>query len=230
LGWHEQDPAPGGEPLWFLGIRVISGRVADTAAQRLRSGIRAVVERYRPEVRLTAQQNLLLAGIRAADRAGMEALLNAHGVRQASSLPPVLRHSMACPALPTCGQALAEAERALPLLAEEIQAELNRVGLGTQEIQVRMTGCPNGCARPYTAEIGIVGQSVDLYSLYLGGSPFNTRLARLYRHGIPVRAVAAALRPFFEAYAAGRQPGERFGDYIERVGLRVLEPAAEEVA
>ena len=136
-------------------------------------------------IRLTPQQNVLLTGIRAEDRDGIEGALKSAGVRFAESLPPVFRHSMACPALPTCGQAITEAERVSPEVLADIDARLKEAGLAEEEITVRLTGCPNGCARPLTAEIGLVGQSVNMYSIYLGGSRLGTRLAELLRHGGP---------------------------------------------
>jgi sulfite reductase (ferredoxin) len=215
LGWHPQ-----GDGRWFCGVRVVSGRIQDLETQRMRTGLRAVIERLRPEVRLTAQQNMLLAGIAADDRPEVNRLLRAHGVVLAPGLPPVLRHSMACPALPTCGQAVAESERVWPQLACKIQEAWDRAGMNGQSLCVRMTGCPNGCARPYTAEVGIVGQSPGLYSLYLGGSPHGTRLADLLCHGVRFEEIAAVLAPWFAAYAAERAAGERFGDWAARKGVR----------
>ncbi|MBX9600566.1 MAG: NADPH-dependent assimilatory sulfite reductase hemoprotein subunit [Bryobacteraceae bacterium] len=211
LGWHRQN-----DRAWFVGLRIVSGRIQ--GAQR--AALRSIVERFRCEVRLTAQQNLLLTGIE--DRAALEIALRDAGLQPAASLPPVLRHSMACPALPTCGQALTEAERIGPELFGAIQAEADRAELSGEAIRVRVTGCPNGCARPYTAEIGIVGQSVNLYSIYLGGSAAGTRLATLYSHGVRGDDVAARLSPLFALYAADRGPREGFGDWVHRVGVESL--------
>jgi sulfite reductase (ferredoxin) len=129
---------------------------------------------------------------------------------------------MACPALPTCGLALAESERVLPELAARVQSELDAAGAAGETVFLRMTGCPNGCSRPYTAEIGIVGQSPGLYSIYLGGSPLGTRLAQLYSHNIRFENVSSALAPLFREWVAGREPGEAFGDYCGRAGLDPL--------
>jgi sulfite reductase (ferredoxin) len=214
LGWHPQEQD--GRPVerWFYGLRVVSGRVAGS----VRSGIREVVERLRPEVRLTAQQNLIFAGLREGERAELDGILRKHGVVGPESLPPVLRLSMACPALPTCGLSLAESERTLPSLAAEVQAELDGLGLGQEPVHLRMTGCPNGCARPYTAEIGIVGQSPALYSVYLGGSPMATRLNQLLSHGIRREKIASTLRPILAEYRESGG-GESFGDWCHRVGV-----------
>src|SRR5215510_1753775 len=213
LGWHPQ-----GDGRWFYGVRVLSGRIKDVQQQRMRSGLRELIELMRPEVRFTAQQNLLLAGIAEEQRAKVGSLLRAYGVVPAAGLPPVLRQSMACPALPTCGQAITESERVWPLVAGQIQQVWDAAGLYGEPLCVRITGCPNGCARPSTAEIGIVGQSMDLHSIYLGGSPLGTRLAKLFRHEVRLEELPALLRPLFEEYAAERTIGERFGDWAARKG------------
>ncbi len=209
LGWHRQS-----DQQWFYGLRVVNGRLAGEQRRR----VRELIAEHGYEVRLTVQQNLLIAGVR--DRASVDRAL------QPSALPPVLHHSMACPALPTCGQALTEAERVLPEIAASIQAAWDRAGLAGEALRVRVTGCPNGCARPYTAEIGIVGQSVDLYSLYVGGSPLGTRLAALHSHNVRRGEIAAQLAPLFAAYAAGRAPGESFGDWAAGRREHVLEEVA----
>lgn len=217
LGWHAQ-----GDGRWFYGVRVLSGRIKDSGQQRVRSGVRELIEHLRPEVRFTAQQNILLASITAKQRGVVDRLLRAHGIIAAADLPPVLRQSMACPALPTCGQAITESERVWPHLARQIQQVWDSAGLRDEPLCVRMTGCPNGCARPYTAEIGIVGQSTDLHRLYLGGAPLGTRLAELFQHEVRLQKIAPLLRPLFEKYAAERGTGERFGDWAARMGVARL--------
>ena len=214
LGWHPQ-----GDGKWFYGIRVLSGRIKDSGQQQIRSGLRELIERLQPEVRFTAQQNVLLAGIAAEQRAKVDLLLRSHGIIPAADLPPVLRQSMACPALPTCGQAITESERVWPRVAAHIQQAWDAAGLRGEPLCVRMTGCPNGCARPYTAEIGIVGQSTDMHSLYLGGSPMGTRLAKLFRHEVRLQEIGALLGPLFDRYAKERAAGERFGDWAARKGV-----------
>jgi sulfite reductase (ferredoxin) len=217
LGWHPQ-----GDGRWFYGLRVISGRIRDIEQQRIRSGLRALIGQLQCEVRLTPQQNLLLVGVPPEDRAGVNRFLRAYGVVEAAELPPVLRHSMACPALPTCGQAVTESERIWPDVAARIQHAWNEAGLRCEPLCVRMTGCPNGCARPYTAEIGLVGQSAGLYSLYVGGSPLGTRLAELFRHELRLEELAEILQAFFERYARERGSAERFGDWASRTGVAGL--------
>jgi sulfite reductase (ferredoxin) len=217
LGWHHQVG-----DLWFLGVRVVSGRIKDDGAFRLRSALREVLRRTGCGIRLTVQQNVYLSDIPSAKKAEVEAILREHGVQLAEELPPILRHSMACPALPTCGLAITESERILPDVAEMLQAELNMLGLSDDIVHVRTTGCPNGCARPYTAEVGIVGQSVEMYSLYLGGSPVGSRLAQLFTHNVKMEQLGETLRPVFRDYQAERNDGESFGDYCHRLGVEAL--------
>ncbi len=223
LGWHRQSTAEDGTPIWFVGLPIVSGRVRDFDEQRrIRTGLREIVRKYRLEVRLTSQQNVYLSGIRDEDRAGIAALLREYGIVQPHELPPVLRHAMACPALPTCAQAITESERIMPGLVAEIQAELNQVGLRDQIVHLRTSGCPNGCARPYTAEIGIVGASVDMYTIYLGASPLGTRLGTAFAQNVKRHEIASRLRPVIEHYKEARRPGESFGDFCHRAGMEAL--------
>lgn len=227
LGWHQQGLDSEGQPLWFVGIPVLAGRVKDfDEKHRLRTGLRTAVERYRPGVRLTCQQNVYLTGVRNRDRSAIAALLREHGISEPEELPPVLRHAMACPALPTCGQAITESERIMPQVVAEIQAELNRVGLKNEVVHLRTTGCPNGCSRPYTAEIGIVGASVDMYTIYLGASPLGTRLGAVFAQNVKRREIPGRLRPVIEHYKEGRQAGEAFGDFCDRIGVEALRELA----
>lgn len=207
LGWHEQ--AGGG---WFYGLRVISGRLKGA----IRAAVREVVKATGCDVRFTVQQNLLFTGLAEDQKACVDQTLARHGVADVKSLPPVLRQSMACPSLPTCGQAITESERVLPSLADDVQAEFNAAGLGEQPVVLRMTGCPNGCARPYTAEIGIVGESVELYTIYLGGSPVADRLARPWKRLVKLGEIPAILRPLMDEYKLTRTAGEPFGDWCAR--------------
>jgi sulfite reductase (ferredoxin) len=226
LGWHRQ-----GDGHWFAGVRVISGRIKDfDALRRVRTGLRTIVEKYGLEVRLTPQQNLYLAGIREQDRAAIAALLREHGIAEPKALPPVLRHAISCPALPTCGQAITESERIMPEVVSEIQNELNAVGLPEDVVHLRTSGCPNGCSRPYTAEIGIVGASVDMYSIYLGASNLGTRIGALFAQNVKRRDIAPLLRPVFALYKDTRQAGESFGDFCHRAGMDALREAMAEVA
>lgn len=217
LGWHE-----GADGTWFLGILVENGRVVDRVTSMLRSALREVAERFAPDLRITAQQNLLLVGIAPEQRPQIDALFHRYGVRVDPARHGVGRRSMACPALPTCGQAVAEAERALPALLERVEAELARLDLDGDRLSVRMTGCPNGCARPRLGDIGIVGRSLGLYDLYLGGDVQNTRLNALYAKGVALDAIVPTLRIVLEAWKREGREGEPLGDFAYRFGVERL--------
>lgn len=231
LGWHRQNHGSNKDAKWFVGVPVVSGRVRDfDNERRLRSGLRTVVERFRPSVRLTAQQNLYFADIAEQDKDAISAILSEHGFLEPQQLPPVLRHAMSCPALPTCGQAITESERIMPAVVKEIQAELNDLGLSDEVVHLRTTGCPNGCARPYTAEIGIVGASVDMYTLYLGASHLGTRLGQEFARNVKRDQVVVRLRPILAHFRESRQTSETFGDFCYRVGIPALQQLSNEVA
>jgi sulfite reductase (NADPH) hemoprotein beta-component len=214
FGWHPQ--ATGKR---FLGLYVEAGRIKDVPGHTLRAALRAVVERFGPEVRLTPQQNLILANVRSADEAAITALFAQRGIDLAHQGSSFRKATMACVALPTCGLALAEAERVLPTLIERIEALLAEVGIAEEEIVFRLTGCPNGCVRPFLAEVALVGRAPGKYNLYLGGNESSTRLNRLYRESVKFDDVATELRPLLQRFVAERQPGERFGDFTLRTVL-----------
>lgn len=217
LGWHAQH-----DGAWFLGVKVLNGRIADVGATRVRSGLRAVVARFGANVRLTAREDILLCDIAARDRSAVDAVLAEHGVRPAGAWTAVARSSFACPALPTCGLALAESERALPALLDELHAFLVELGLGGLALQVRMTGCPNGCARPYTTEVGLVGRGKQRYDVHLGGEHVGVRLNEIFCENVPRDALLEVLRPVLARYARSRQPGQGFGDWCHGVGVAAL--------
>lgn len=225
LGWHRQTNAADGQSLWFVGVRVISGRIKDyNDRQRLRTGLREIVTAFPVDVRFTCQQNLYLGGIREADRPGIAAVLREYGLISApESLPPVLRYAIACPALPTCALAITESERIMPEVVTEIQSELTQAGLGDQVVHLRTSGCPNGCSRPYGAEIGIVGASLDMYTVYLGASPLGTRLGEVFATNVKRHDIAPRLRPVIEHYKDERRPSETFGDFCYRIGVPSLQ-------
>ena len=222
LGWGEAI-----DGTLFLGLYVANGRIKDEGAVRQRSAIRALVERFDLGVRFTAQQNILLTGVAPEDRAAVEAVLVEHGVAITPPLP-VRRAAMACPALPTCGLAVADAERALPAVVDELERIVADLGLEDEPISVRMTGCPNGCARAWVADIGYVGRSRGLYNIYVGGNPQGTRLNLLVAELVPQPQLAEVLRPALAAYARERQPDEGFGDFCLRVGQERIARLAED--
>jgi sulfite reductase (ferredoxin) len=213
LGWRPQ-----GDGKFYYGLSVENGRVKDAGRVRLKSGLRAVVERFRPELRLTPMQDVLLCGLEPGTLPRLERLLDEYGVPRPESLSLVRKYSMSCPAIPTCGLAISEAERALPGILDELEAELKALGLDGEPLGVRMTGCPNGCARPYQSEVGIVGRSGDKYVLYVGGHVAGARLNFELRDLVPRAHIVATLRPLLVRYKEERRPGEGFGDYCQRLG------------
>jgi len=211
FGWQKQL-----DGRLFLGLFVESGRVKNQGTYRLKAALREIVSKFRPEIRLTPTQNLILANIDPKSESAITDLLAAHGVPVANQGSILARASMACPALPTCGLALAESERFLPSLLVRIEGLLTELGLANEEIIVRMTGCPNGCARPYMAEIGFVGKAPGRYQIYLGGNESSTRLNRLFRDNIKDPEILTELRPVLDRFSKERTPGERFGDWCAR--------------
>lgn len=217
LGWHEQS-----EGTWFLGIPVENGRIVDRGNYRLRTGLRTIIERFQLPLRLTAQQNILLTGIAEADRPEIESLLAEHQILTIENISPVRRRGLACPALPTCGLAITEAERALPGVLDEFEDTLEDLDIPDTDITIRMTGCPNGCARPYVAEIAFVGRSLEKYTVFLGGSPAGTRLAKPFLDLVHIRDLVPTLRPILAFYRDTHEVGEAFGDFCARIGLENL--------
>lgn len=218
LGWHEQ---PDGR--WFLGVKVENGRIADRPdGVAVRSALRAAVEQFGAGVRFTPREDVLLTGVDAGARAALDAVLAGHGVVPAHRWVPLMRNSFACPALPTCGLALTESERALPGVLDELHSELEALDLGDLDAHVRMTGCPNGCARPYTAEIGLVGRGKRNYDIHLGGEPVGVRMNAVFAENVPRVELANVLRPVLARYAAQRGPDEGLGDWCHRVGVGAL--------
>ncbi len=211
-GWTE-----GEDGRHHLTLFIQNGRILDVpgGAQML-TGLRRIAEVHDGEFRLTANQNVMIANVSQARRAEIAALVDAHGLLAGSGA--LRRNSMACVALPTCGLALAESERYLPDLITELEASLAAHGLAENEITIRMTGCPNGCARPYVAEIALVGRGPERYNLYLGGAFDGSRLNKLYAEDVLASDIAGKLDPLFAAYKAQRYRGERFGDFVIRAG------------
>jgi sulfite reductase (NADPH) hemoprotein beta-component len=208
LGWAQEADGTSHFTLF-----VENGRIRG----RMLEGLHAIAELGVGRFIMTPNQNLIVADIPAAERGKVSALLDEYGLdRPVSGLR---RSSMACVALPTCGLALAESERYLPDLITRLEDEMDRFGLRDEEITIRMTGCPNGCARPYVSEIGLVGRTPGLYNLYLGGAHEGSRLNKLHRRDVDGDAIVAELSPLFESYAKKRSRDERFGDYLIRAGV-----------
>ena len=211
LGVHPQ-----GNGKFYAGVFVQSGRVADRGDQRARSAFRAFVERARPGVRLTPMQSILFTDLSASDVTLLHDTLRAHGVPAAEEIGTVTRHSMACPALPTCGLSLAESERALPDVLKVLEAEFTRLGIQDIPLTVRMTGCPNGCARPYNADIGFVGRRPGVYHVFVGGGLRGDRLADLFASDVKVDQLLPSLQPLLERYSRERRSHEGLSDFYHR--------------
>jgi sulfite reductase beta subunit-like hemoprotein len=212
LGRHRQ---PDGR--WFYGVFVQSGRITDTGPHRLKRALHQIITRFRPGVRLTGQQNVLLTDLDDAAVRAVEVILREHGVTPPQELSAARRFSMACPALPTCGLAVAESERAMPDVLDRFEAELTALGLRDEPLTIRMTGCPNGCARPYTADIAFVGRSLGLYNVYVGGGLAGDRVVDLFRADVRAEELLDAVRPLLVRWAAERRPGEGLSDFYQRL-------------
>ena len=210
-GWVEDDNGNSHLTLFISG-----GRVLDTPSYPMRTGLREIAKIHDGDFRLTANQNLIIANVSPAKRPAIEKLLAEYGIKDSHVKSALRLNSMACVALPTCGLSLAEAERYLPTLITELEESLEENGLRHDAITIRMTGCPNGCARPFIAEIGFVGRGPAAYNVYLGGGFAGQRLSKLYRENLPADKIKPLLAPIFARYAKERDEGERFGDFCIR--------------
>ncbi len=214
LGWHECS-----DGTWFCGLHILSGRIKDIPGCSLKSALREIAEVHTGDFRLTPSQNLSISGVTPDRKPAIEAILAKHGITDDSRRSGLRRNALSCVALPTCGLALAESERALPDILAKFEAVLDAAGLADDAISIRVTGCPNGCARPYLAEIGLVGKAPNKYALYLGARYNGTRLNRLASPGLSVDGAVEFLAPFIKRYALERLPGEGFGEFCDRAVL-----------
>ncbi len=208
-GWVEGENGTSHYTLFLM-----SGRIKG----ELKTALREIAHAHKGDFRLTANQNLMIAGVRPEERPVIEALLRKHKLDTANNVSGLARNAMSCVALPTCGLALAESERYLPELVQMIETEMEAAGLRDDEITLRITGCPNGCGRPYLAEIGFVGKSPGKYNVYLGAAFNGSRLNTLYKANVPETEIVALLGPIIRRYAVERNKGERFGDFVHRTG------------
>lgn len=201
-----------------LTLFIQGGRVLDTPSYPMRTGLREIAKIHDGDFRLTANQNLMIANVSKEKRPEIEKLLEQYGIKDSHLKSGLRLNSLACVALPTCALSLAEAERYLPELLTELEEVIEEAGLRHDAITIRMTGCPNGCARPYISEIGFVGRSPGCYNVYLGGGFAGQRLSKLYRENFPGGEVKSLLGPIIKHYAKERNEGERFGDFCIRAG------------
>ena len=214
FGWRSTT-----DGLWHLGLRLEYGRVLDNDTHRLKSALRSIAEQNLCGFRMTGNQNLILTEVREDDIDTVESLLEEHGyAADASHLSGLRRNSIACVALNTCPQAMAEAERYLPELISKLDVSLDKYGLRDADIKIRMTGCPNGCGRSVLGEIGLIGKSPGRYNLYLGASSNGDRLNTLYRENLDEAAILSTLDGLFADFATKRMASEPFGDFVTRQG------------
>ena len=207
LGWHKQSKG-----LWFVGIHLLSGRLSGD----VKTGLKNIVDLFKLDIRLTPNQDLLLCNIGNHQKSSVNNALNNIGLTNSKDIDPLVRHALACPALPLCGLALTEAERTLPLILKRIKTQLKKLDI-QKPILIRMTGCPNGCARPYMAELALVGSGKDQYQLWLGGSRDLQRLAKPYLQRMSIDELEITLEPIFISW---KKAGGRIslGDHIMKLG------------
>ncbi|MFD0726174.1 assimilatory sulfite reductase (NADPH) hemoprotein subunit [Lysobacter brunescens] len=219
FGWSQGD-----DGLWHLTLRIIAGRIWDRDGVEHLTGLRRIAALLdeaggRSEFRLTANQNLLIANLDASQRDAIDALVREYALDTHTAASPARKAALACVALPTCGLAMAEAERYLPAFVDRIEALLSTHGLDGADLHIRLSGCPNGCSRPYLGEIALVGKAPGRYNLMIGADHRGQRLNTLYRENIDEAAILATLDPLFARYAAERGASERFGDFLVRAGV-----------
>lgn len=223
MGWHEQ-----GDGRVFYGLNVENGRIRDEGDLRLKTAIRKICHTFNPGIRLTGHQSILFTDLQPEVRPELESILREHGVPLTEDISNVRRWSMACPAWPTCGLAITESERALPSMIDQLEVEVARLGLSSEEFTIRMTGCPNGCARPYNSDIGLVGKAVGKYTVLVGGRKLGDRLNFIYKDMVPAEEVVSTIVPLLVYFKHERQEGETFGDFCHRKGAEDLANWAEQ--
>ncbi len=222
LGWSEQ-----GDGKHFVGISIENGRVKDEGEFKLKSALKQIIETYQLPMVLTPSQNAILYNIASEDKPAIAQILADHGIKTETEIDSLERYSMACPALPLCGLANAEAERVLPSILERMRSVLTKVGLPDESFITRMTGCPNGCARPYLAEVGFVGNGPNQYQLWLGAAPNQTRLSQVYLEKLNADDLETTLEPVFAFFKKRRRKDESFGDFCHRLGFDAIRDFAE---
>ncbi|MEB8096868.1 NADPH-dependent assimilatory sulfite reductase hemoprotein subunit [Staphylococcus xylosus] len=212
-GWTE------GSGQWHYTLFVQNGRVKDTEEYKLKTALRNIAEIHTGDFRLTPNQNLVIANVSADKKPEIEKIIAEYGITDGENYTGLRRNSMACVAFPTCGLAMAESERYLPSLISKIENLLDEAGLNEEEITIRMTGCPNGCARPALAEIAFIGKGPGKYNMYLGGGFTGDRLNKIYKENIGEAEILESLKPILIQYAKERNEGEHFGDFVVSAGI-----------
>ena len=223
IGWHEQ-----GDGKFFYGFNVENGRIHDAGDFRLKTALRRILREIKPGARITAHQSLLFTDLAVTDRDRIATILHEHGVKTSEEISTLRRWSMACVALPTCGLAVAESERVLPGLIDSLEPEVAKLGLSHEAFTLRMTGCPNACARPYNSDIGIVGRTLGKYTIFLGGRLLGDRLNTQYKDVVPFEELSQEITAVLACYKAERKPSETLGDFCHRKGVDGVRTWADE--
>jgi sulfite reductase (NADPH) hemoprotein beta-component len=214
FGWHEC-----ADGTWFYGLHILSGRIKDLPGWSMKSALREIATVHSGDFRLTPSQNITISGVTREQKPVIEAILAKHKLDNENSRSGLRLNALSCVALPTCGLALAESERALPETLAKFETVLEEAGLKEDAISLRITGCPNGCARPFLAEIALVGRAPNKYALYIGARYNGTRMNRLIAQSVTINEAVELLTPAIKRYAIARNEGERFGDFCDRVVL-----------
>lgn len=214
FGWVKGDNGT-----WHLTLSLPSGRIADTSEEKWRTGLKTIAEAQDGEFRLTCNQNLVVASVAAEQRKALDRLVEKYGLDGYRKHSGIRRHSMSCVALPTCGLAMAESERYLPEFLDKLEERLDSHGLLQTPISLRLSGCPNGCARPYLGEIALTGKAPGRYNLLLGAAYSGERMNALYRENITEDDILDTLDGLFKRFAADREEDEHFGDFLVRAGI-----------
>lgn len=216
-GWSEQ-----GDGNWFYGLNVENGRIADNETHMLKTAIREICTTLDPGIHFTGHQDILFSGIAESDKPKLEEILRKHKVVLSEEISNTLRWSMACVAWPTCGLSITESERALPGMVDDLEKEVEKLGLSSEKFTMRMTGCPNGCARPYNSDIGLVGRAKEKYTMFLGGRLLGNRLSYIYKDMVPADEVVPELVKVLTVFKEQRTDGESLGDFCDRLGQEKL--------
>ncbi|PTE69587.1 sulfite reductase [Staphylococcus devriesei] len=214
LGWIESE-----EGIWNYTLFIQNGRVKDTEDYKLKTALREIAETHTGDFRLSPNQNLIIVNVVPEKKDEIQGLIDQYGLTDGKNYTGLRRNSMACVAFPTCGLAMAESERYLPSLISKIEDLLDEAGVNDEDITIRMTGCPNGCARPALAEIAFIGKAPGKYNMYLGGGFKGDRLNKLYKENIGEQEILESLRPILIDYGKERLEGEHFGDFVIRSGV-----------
>lgn len=222
MGWHAQ-----GDGKFFYGLNIENGRIQDTDSMQLKQAMRQICTELGPGVHLTSHQSVLLTDLAEDAQGRLGEILSAHGIKPTEEISNARRWSMACVAWPTCGLSITESERALPGMIDQLEPELAKLGLDAEDFTLRMTGCPNGCARPYNSDIGLVGKAKGKYTIFLGGRLLGDRLSFIYKDLVPAEEVIPELAAVFAFFKSAREEGETFGDFCHRQGAEALVEGAE---